>query len=96
MLISLSKRLYDQDSSILEKLAKENIHLIEGKYATFSYDRNQVNEDTQIEDTEIYISHNYNSPKLVKIISQLLDYYEIEQSDFVYSACSTDMKGNKA
>ncbi len=96
MLISLSKRLYDQDSSILEKLAKENIHLIEGKYATFSYDRNQVNEDTQIGDTEIYISHNYNSPKLVKIISQLLDYYEIEQSDFVYSACSTDMKENKA
>ncbi|BDC93511.1 DUF262 domain-containing HNH endonuclease family protein [Treponema bryantii] len=92
MLISLSKRLYDLDSTIIETLAKENVHLVEGKYASFSYDRNQVNEDTQIEGTEIYISHNYNSPKLIKIISQLLDYYEIEQSDFVYSACSTDIK----
>ncbi len=91
MLFSLSKRLYEQDSSLLEKLAKDNVHLIEGKYASFSYDRNQVNENTKIEGTDIYISHNYTAPKLVMIISKLLDYYEIEQSDFVYSA-STNLK----
>lgn len=92
MLITLSKRLYNQDSSILEKIAKENLHFVEGKYASFSYDLSQVNMDTQIEGTDIYISHNYNSPKIVRIISQLLAYYEIDQDDFIYSACSTDMK----
>ncbi len=92
MLISVSKRLYDIDNSILEKIAKDNLHFVEGKYASFSYDKDQVNEDTQIEGTDIYISHNYNSPKLVKIITQLLDYYEIDRDDFIYSACSTDMK----
>ena len=31
--------------------------------------------------------HSYE----LKIISQLLVYYETEQSDFIYSACSTDL-----
>lgn len=92
MLITLSKRLYDQDNSIIEKLAKENTRLTGGEYASFSYDRTKVNKDTQIEGTDIYISHNYNSPKIMEIILHLLEYYEIDPDDFVYSACSTDMK----
>ena len=92
MFTTLSKRLYDQDSSIIESLAKNSIHLVEGKYAAFSYEREDVNTDTQLDNTDIYISIKYSAPKIIKIISKLLEYYEIEQSDFIYSACKVSSK----
>lgn len=92
MLISVSERLYDFDSSIIERLAKENTHLLEGKYAAFSYDRKHVNKDTKLKGTDIFISHNYSSPLLLKTISKLLDYYDIDYDDFIYSACNNEMK----
>ena len=95
MLISVATRLYYEEPSIIEKLAKENVHFLEGKYAAFSYDRSQVNKDTKIKDTDIYISHNYGSPLLLQMITKLLDYYDIEHDDFIYSACDNAMKKEK-
>ena len=92
MLISVAERLYSEEPSIIEKLAKENVHFLEGKYAAFSYDRSQVNKDTKIKDTDIYISHNYGSPLLLQMITKLLDYYDVEHDDFIYGACDNSMK----
>ncbi|MBO7431240.1 MAG: DUF262 domain-containing protein [Spirochaetia bacterium] len=92
MFILLSKRLYDQDNSIIESLAKHNIHLVEGKYSAFSYERKNVNTDSQLDNTDIFISIKYSAPKIIKIISKLLEYYEIDQSDFIYSACKVSSK----
>lgn len=90
MLRSIVGRLYEQDSSIIETIARNNEHLLNwSQNIMFSYDVNQVYGDTMIGDSGIYQSVGFSAAHIMYIVRALLDKYDIDHSDFVYSARST-------
>ena len=90
MLRSIIGRLYEQDSSIIETMARNNEHLLTwSQTVMFSYDVDQVYGDTMISDSGIYQSVGFSAAHIMYIVRALLDKYDIDHSDFVYSARST-------
>lgn len=90
MLRSIIIRLYEQENSIIEEMARNNEKLI-SRYQNvmFSYDVNEVDGDYKLGDTDIYESTGFSSAAYIMcIIRALLDRYEIDRNDFVYSARS--------
>lgn len=55
----------------------------------FSYDVNEVYGDSKIAGTDIYQSVGFSAAHIMYIIRALLDKYDIDRGDFVYSARST-------
>lgn len=89
MLRSIIGRLYEQDSSIIENMARNNERLLSwSQNIMFSYDINQVYGETMIGDSGIYQNIGYSASHIMCIIQALLDKYEIDHNDFVYSARS--------
>ena len=87
MLKSIISRLYDIEPTIIEEMAKNNEKLLSpSKYAMFSYDVNKVTHDYKIEGTDIYESTGFSAPTIMYIVRLMIDKYEIDRSDFVYSA----------
>lgn len=90
MLRSIVGRLYEQDSSVIENMARNNEHLLNwSQNVMFSYDVNQVYGDTMIGDTGIYQGVGFSAAHIIYIVRALLEKYDIDHSDFVYSARST-------
>jgi len=90
MLRSVVSRLYEQDSSIIEDMARNNEKLLSwSQNVMFSYDVNEVYGDSKIAGTDIYQSVGFSAAHIMYIIRALLDKYDIDRSDFVYSARST-------
>lgn len=90
MLRSIIARLYEQDKTIIETMARNNEHLLNwSQNVMFSYDVNQVYGDTMIGDSGIYQSVGFSAAHIMYIVRALLDKYDIDHSDFVYSARST-------
>ena len=90
MLRSVVSRLYEYDSSIIEEMARNNERLLSwSQNVMFSYDVNEVYGDYKIENTDIYESIGFSAAHIICIICALLDRYDIDRNDFVYSARST-------
>ena len=89
MLRSIISRLYEQDKSIIEEMARNNERLLSwSQNIMFSYDVDKVYGDYKLDNTDIYESTGFSAAHIIYIISALLDRYDIERSDFVYSARS--------
>lgn len=83
-------RLYQQDKTIIERLARENAPFASWtKKPMFSYDKDAVYGDSQIEGTSIYRYSNMNAAEIMYFIQTLLRHYNIDEEEFVYSARST-------
>lgn len=89
MLRIIIRKLYEEDPSIIEKMARENSQLFEwSKNVMFSYDNNITNSDAMIDGTDIYVSEGFSAAHIVLIIRSLLESYGIELDEFSYSARS--------
>lgn len=87
MLKIIIHKLYEQDPSIIEEMAKNNEYIAEwSKITLFSYDHNSVKGDYQIEDTDIFESTGFSAWYILYIINAMLNKYGIDHSDFSYSA----------
>ena len=89
MLRSVVGRLYEQDKEIIKEMARNNEKLVPwSQNIMFSYDVEQISGDYKIENTDIYESTGFSASHIIYIIRALLEKYDIEESDFVYSAKS--------
>ncbi len=89
MLRSIVSRLYEQDSSIIKDMARKNEKILSwSQNVMFSYDVNEVYGDYKLETADIYMSTGFSAAHIMYIIRALLERYDIDKSDFVYSARS--------
>ena len=96
MLRSVAKKLYEMDSSIIERMARSGETFTDWINPVFSYDKDGVKGDTKLEGTNIYISTGYSAYDCVSFIRGLLRKYDLDvEEDFVYSARSTKADGEK-
>lgn len=87
MLKLVINRLYELNDELIKAMARGNERVVEwSKSVMFSYDPSFINGDYKIENTDIYENVGYSASHIIYIIRSLLDRYEIEHSDFVYSA----------
>ncbi len=96
MVRSVAKKLYEMDSSIIERMARSGETFTDWINPVFSYDKDGVKGDTKLEGTNIYISTGYSAYDCVSFIRGLLRKYDLDvEEDFVYSARSTKADGEK-
>ena len=89
MLKLVIARLYVRNHSIIEHMARKNDRPLEWSQSVmFSYDANNINGDYKISGTDIYENTGFSASHIIHIIRALLDRYDIDHSDFVYSARS--------
>ncbi len=94
MLRSVISRLYEYDSSIIEKMARDNERLLSwSQNIMFSYDVKKIYGDYKLGDTGIYESTGFSAAHIMYIIRALLERYDIDKNDFVYSARSNKPAG---
>lgn len=87
MMKSVCYQLYARDKTIIETMARNNETLYTGAtIPMFSYDSTKVRGDYKIKDTDIFESTGFSASDIIWRIRALLDKYDIEHSDFVYSA----------
>ncbi len=87
MLRSLIDRLYAKDKSIIERLARKNEQILEWSQSImFSYDVANVYGENKIKGTDIYVNVGYSAAHIMCIIKELLNIYDIDITEFVYSA----------
>ena len=89
MLRSVVSRLYAIDSTIIENMARHDEQLVYwSQNVMFSYDSTKTTGDYQIKGTSIYESVGFSAYHIMCIIHALLIKYDIEATEFVYSARS--------
>lgn len=89
MLRLVIARLYAHEGSIIERMAKNNERPLEWSQSIlFSYDPHKFIGDYKIDGTDIYENSGFSASHIVSIIQALLDRYDIDHNDFVYSARS--------
>ncbi len=89
MLRSVIKRIYNQNSLMIENMARNNETLFaSSQNAMFSYDKEKVRYPFLIEGTDIYAGSGYSASTIIEIIRALLDKCDIDRSDFLYCARS--------
>ena len=89
MLRSVVSRLYAIDSTIIENMARHDEQLVSwSQNVMFSYDSTKTTGDYQIKGTSIYESVGFSAYHIMCIIHALLIKYDIEATEFVYSARS--------
>ncbi len=87
MLRALIERLYSINSTLIELMAKNDERIvIWSQSIMFSYDKNKVNGDLKIKNTDIYENTGYSASHIMHIIKALLEKYDIDITEFVYSA----------
>ena len=70
-------------------MARENERLLSwSQNIMFSYDVDQVSGDYKLEGTDIYESTGYSASHVMYIIRALLEKFDIDMTDFAYSARS--------
>lgn len=91
MVRSVSRKLYDLNSNIIESMARSNEKFQSWMYPVFSYDENAVKNPVKLlKDADIYISTGYSAYDCICFIRVLLRKYNLDlEEDFVYSARST-------
>ena len=89
MLRSVVKKLYDLDSSIIERMARNGETFTDWSVPVFSYDINRLHGATKIEGTDIYMSTGYSAHDCISYIRGLIRKYDFDiEEDFIYSARS--------
>ena len=90
MVRSVAEKLYDLDSSIIKRMAKNNEPFPGWSNPVFSYDKEVVKSDIEFKKgTGIYISSGYSAFDCVCFIRALLKLHDVDiQEEFVYSARS--------
>lgn len=90
MLRSLIETLYELDSSIIENMADNDEQILTwSQNIMFSYNSEKTTGGNQkIRNTDIYESAGFSASHIMYIIQALLDKYDIDRSDFAYSARS--------
>lgn len=88
MVRSVAIRLYELDSSIIERMAKNNEVFSGWQSPVFSYDEKAIKGAHELKKgTGIYISTGYSAHDCVCFIRQLLKIYDLDiEEDFAYSA----------
>ncbi|SES92703.1 Uncharacterized conserved protein, contains ParB-like and HNH nuclease domains [[Clostridium] aminophilum] len=89
MLRSVIRKLYEYDKSVIEQMAQNNEMLFPGsEYPMFSCDKTAVKggKGIRIRGTDIYQSTGFSASYIIYIIKALLNRYEVDENDFVYSA----------
>ena len=87
MLRSIVSRLYELNPLLIENMAKNNEQILSwSQIVMFSYDSSKVYGDYKLEDTDIYESTGFSASTIMCIIRALLDKYDIDRTDFIYSA----------
>lgn len=93
MLRSIVNRLYKTDSKIIENMAKNNELLLSwSQVILFSYDSSLIKGDYKVADSDIYLSTGFSAYRIICFIKVLLEKYDVDLCDFVYSA--KDINGN--
>lgn len=87
MLRALIERLYSINSTLIELMAKNDERIVSWSQSImFSYDKNKVNGELKIKNTDIYENTGYSASHIMHIIKALLEKYDIDITEFVYSA----------
>ncbi len=88
MVRSVAVKLYELDSSIIERMAKTTEVFSGWFYPLLSYDEHAVKNAFELKKgTGIYISTGYSAHDCISIIRELLKRYDLDlEEDFVYSA----------
>lgn len=90
MVRSVALKLYDLDSSVIKKMAKNSESFNGWIVPAFSYDIDKIKGDYELKKgTGIYISTGYSAADCIWFIRDLLKRYDLDlEEDFVYSARS--------
>lgn len=89
MLRIIVKKLYDEDPSVIEEMARANSQIVGwSKNVMFSYESDVTSGDQKIDGTDIYVSEGFSAAYIICIIRSLLENYGIELDEFSYSARS--------
>lgn len=87
MLRLIIKRLYNENPDIIKEMARNNERLLSwSQNVMFSYDPNVTSGDDKLGETNIYVSSGFSASHIMYIVQALIDKFEIERSEFVYSA----------
>lgn len=91
MVRSVARKLYELDSNIIERMARNHEKLYGWINPVFSYEKNEVKRPVKLlNDKEIYISTGYSAYDCISFIRGLLRKYELNiDEDFIYSARTT-------
>lgn len=97
MVRSVAEKLYNYDSSIIERMASSLEAFPDWVNPVFSYDEAAVKNPVKLKkDTDIYISTGYSASDCIRFICELLKKYDLNpEEDFVYSARPTKRKENE-
>lgn len=97
MLRSVILRLYALDPNPIEQMARVDEQLLPwSQNILFSYDPAKVTGEFHIDGTAILVSQGFSASHIVQIIRALLEKYDIDQDDFVYSARSSKTQGSQS
>ena len=95
MLKSVIVRLYELDPNRIKTLANYNETVGDwSSIVLFTYDSSKVKGDYKIPNTNIYEATGFSTWYIMTIIKKLLNVYELDIDDFVYSARS-NKKGDR-
>lgn len=91
MVRSVARKLYELDSNIIERMARNHEKLYGWINPVLSYEKNEVKRPVKLlNDKEIYISTGYSAYDCISFIRGLLRKYELNiDEDFIYSARTT-------
>lgn len=97
MVRSVASKLYDLDSSVIERMASGNEVFPTWANPVFSYDKAVVKNPVPLKkETGIYISTGYSAYDCICFIRALLKKYDLDlEEDFLYSAKPTSGKENE-
>lgn len=74
----------EQCVKLFEDIVKQLVHWSQN--VMFSYNKDKVYGEYTIKDTAIYESVGFSASHIMWIIQALLDKYDIDRSEFIYSA----------
>lgn len=82
-------RLYLYDKTVIDDMCENKKKLFQtSMYPFFSYNAQELKNPDQVANSGIYHSTGYSAAHCMWIIQALLDKYEIDRTEFVYSAKS--------
>lgn len=88
MVRSVAAKLYDQDKSIIEKMAEDLERFPLWQNPVFAYDPSAIRNPVKLKkDVDIYISTGFSAFDCISFIRSLLKKYNLDiEEDFIYSA----------
>ena len=89
MVRSVARKLYELDSTVIERMARNLETFSDWINPVFSYDETKVRGKTKLQGTDIYMSTGFSASDCVSFIKGMLKKYDLNiDEDFVYSARS--------